>query len=155
MKKVLIFLAFTILWPIEIYCQNINNISDEYGSIYIPINDSTIIYNTKKGEKYEVKLDQVSFLYGKNALVDYLKKRYYKPDPGDDDYTYRAFFFILFDSKLKIKEVRGCVLPLNQYTESKKKRVKQYITGLQRTKNRWKKKSKQKWYVYFFSFATD
>ena len=67
MKKVLIFLAFTILWPIEIYCQNINNISDEYGSIYIPINDSTIIYNTKKGEKYEVKLDQVSFLYGKNA----------------------------------------------------------------------------------------
>ena len=101
MKKVLIFLAFTILWPIEIYCQNINNISDEYGSIYIPINDSTIIYNTKKGEKYEVKLDQVSFLYGKNALVDYLKKGYYKPDPGDDDYTYRAFFFILFDSKSK------------------------------------------------------
>ena len=91
---------------------------------------------------------------GESALVDYLRKEYYKPGP-DDDYTYRVFFFVLFDSRLKIKEVRGCVLPLNQYTESKKNRVKQYITGLQRTKNRWKNKTNQKWYVYSFSFATD
>ena len=155
MRYILLFLAFTILWPIEIYCQNINNVFDEYGVVSIPLNDSTIIYCTKKGKKYEVKLNQVSFIDGENVLVDYLKKEYYKPGPGDDDYTYRVFFFILFDFRLKIKEIRGCVLPLNQYTESKKKRVKQYITGLQRTKNRWKKKSNQKWYVYSISFVTD
>lgn len=155
MKNVLLFLAITILWPIEIYCQNINKISDEYGVVSIPVNDSTIVYCTKKGKKYEVKLNQISFTDGQNELVDYLKKEYYKPGPGDDDYTYRVFFFILFDSKLKIKEVRGCVLPLIQYKESNKKRVKRYITGLHKTKGRWKKKSIQKWYVYCFSFATD
>ena len=142
MKNILLFLAFTILWPIEIYCQHINKISDEYGVVSVPVNDSTIVYCTKKGKKYEVKANQISFVGGESALVDYLRKEYYKPGP-DDDYTYRVFFFVLFDSRLKIKEVRGCVLPLNQYTESKKNRVKQYITGL------------QKWYVYSFSFATD
>lgn len=155
MKDVLFFLAFMILRPIELCCQNINNVSDEYGSVYTQVNDSTIIYCTKKGKIHEVKLDQISFADGENALVDYLKKEYYKPRTGDEDYAYRAFFFILFDFRLKIKEIRGCVLPLNQYTESKKKRVKQYITGLQRTKNRWKKKSNQKWYVYSISFVTD
>lgn len=155
MKKIWIFLVITILWPIEIYCQNINKISDEFGVVSIPVNDSTIVYCTKKGKKYEVKLNQISFIDGESALIDYLKKEYYKPEPGDYDYTYRVFFFIFFDSRLKIKEVRGFVLPLNQYTESNKKRVKQYIKGLQMTKNRWKKMSNQKWYVYCFSFATD
>ncbi len=155
MKNLLFFLAFMILCPIGAYCQN-NKFVDEYGDVYLPVNDSTIVYCTKKGKKYEVKLSQISFVDGESALVDYLKKEYYKPGPGDDDYTYRVFFFILFDSRLKIKEIRGFVLPLNNYTESaKKKRVKQYITGLQRTKNRWKKISNQKWYVYCFSFATD
>jgi hypothetical protein len=155
MKKNLIFLAFTILWPIEIYCQNINDVSDRHGVIFLPVNDSTIVYNTKKGEEYEIRLKQISFVDGENALVDYLKKKYYKPRPSDDDYAYRVFFFILFDSKLQIKEVRDFVLPLNQYTESKKKRVKLYTKGLKKTKNRWKKKSNQKWYVYSFSFVTD
>ena len=109
----------------------------------------------KEKKKHEVKLKQITFTDGKNVLVDYLKKEYYKPGPSDDDYPYRVFFFILFDSRLKIKELRGCVLPFNQYTESKKKRVKQYITGLQKTKNRWKKESSQKWYEYSFSFVTD
>ena len=155
MKKNLIFLAFTILWPIEIYCQNINDVSDRHGVIFHPVNDSTIVYNTKKGEKYEIRLKQISFVDGENALVDYLKKNYYKSRPSDDDYAYRVFFFILFDSKLQIKEVRDFVLPLNQYTESQKKRVKLYTKGLKKTKNRWKKKSNQKWYVYSFSFVTD
>ena len=155
MKKNLIFLTFTILWPIEIYCQNFYDVSDRHGVIFLPVNDSTIVYNTKKGEKYEIRLKQISFVDGENALVDYLKKKYYKPGPGDDDYAYRVFFFILFDSKLQIKEVRDFVLPLNQYTESQKKRVKLYTKGLKKTKNRWKKKSNQKWYVYSFSFVTD
>ena len=155
MKRNLIFLAFTLLWPIEIYCQNINDVSDRHGVIFLPVNDSTIVYNTKKGEEYEIRLKQISFVDGENALVDYLKKNYYKSRPSDDDYAYRVFFFILFDSKLQIKEVRDFVLPLNQYTESKKKRVKLYTKGLKKTKNRWKKKSNQKWYVYSFSFVTD
>lgn len=154
MKKVLCFLALMILWQIETCCQNTKNVINEFGSVYSQINDSTIVYCTKKGKKHEVKLNQITFLDGEIALVDYLKKEYYKSGP-DDDYTYRVFFFILFDYRLKIKEVRGFVLPLNQYTESKKKRVEQYANGLIRTKNRWKKKSNQKWYVYCFSFATD
>ena len=94
MKKIWIFLVITILWPIEIYCQNINKISDEFGVVSIPVNDSTIVYCTKKGKKYEVKLNQISFIDGESALIDYLKKEYYKPEPGDYDYTYRVFFFI-------------------------------------------------------------
>ena len=155
MKKVLCFLAFIILWQLEIYCQNNEDVFDEFGCVYTQVNDSTISYCTKKGKKHDVKLKQITFADGENVLVDYLKKEYYKLGPSDDDYPYRVFFFILFDSRLKIKEVRGCVLPFNQYTESKKKRVKQYITGLQKTKNRWKKESIQKWYVYSFSFVTD
>lgn len=155
MRDILLFLAFTILCPIGVYCQNNKFVYDEYGDIYTPVNDSTIMYCTKTGKKHEVKIDQISFVDGDSALIDYLKKEYYKPGPSDDDYIYRVFFFILFDSKLKIKEIRGCVLPLNQYTENKKKRVEQYTNGLVRTKNKWRKKSKQKWYVYSFSFATD
>lgn len=155
MKKVLLFLAFTILWPIEICCQNIKNVFDMYGVVYNSINDSTIMYCTKEGKKHKVKLNQILYVDGDEALVNNLKKEYYKPSPGDDDYAYRVFFYILFDSKLKIKEVRGYVLPFNQYTETKKKRVDQYIAGIQRTKNGWQVKSKQKWYVYSFSFVTN
>lgn len=155
MRDILLFLAFMLLCPIGVSCQNNKFVYDEYGDIYIPVNDSTIMYCTKKGKKHEVKIDQISFVDGESALIDYLKKKYYKPGPGDDDYTYRVFFFILFDSRLKIQEVRGFVLPLDQYTESKKKRIKQYFTGLQKTNNRWKNRSNQKWYVYSFSFATD
>ena len=74
MKNLLFFLTFVIIWPIEIYCQNINNISDEYGVIYIPVNDSTLIYCTKKGKQHKVKLNQISFVNGSNALVEFLKK---------------------------------------------------------------------------------
>ena len=155
MKNILFFITFVILWPIEIYCQNINNISDEYGVIYIPVNDSTIVYCTKKGKKHEVKLNQISFVDGTNALVEFLKKNYYKPNPADDDYAYRVFFFILFDSRLKVKEVRCYFPPLHQCTESQKKRIKQYTKGIQVIKDRWKRKSYQKWYVYSFSFVTD
>jgi len=62
----------------------------------------------KEKKKHEVKLKQITFTDGKNVLVDYLKKEYYKPGPSDDDYPYRVFFFILSDSRLKIKEDRGC-----------------------------------------------
>lgn len=90
---------------------------------------------------------------GMDNLKEYLRKGYHIEDDSDD--YYRVFFFIIFDSKLRLKEVRGVALPLSQYTESRKKRVKMYVDGLKKTKYRWKKKTNQKRYVYCFSFATD
>lgn len=89
---------------------------------------------------------------GMDKLKEDLRKEYHQTDDSDD--YYRVFFFMLFDNKLRLKEIRGVVLPLNQYTESRKKRVKQYMVGLKKTKSKWKKKTNQKWYVYCFSFAT-
>ena len=155
MKDVLFTFIFTLLWPNGVFCQKNKSLYDEYGVVYMPVNDSTITYNTKKGKRYEIKLNQISFVDGENALVNYLKKQYYKPRLYDDDYAYRVFFFILFDSKLKIKEVRCCVLPFSQYTETQKRRIKLYTKGLKKTKNKWKKTSTQKKYIYAFSFVTD
>lgn len=154
MKKILIVFAFVIIWPIGVCSQIIDNVYDEFGAIYTSINDSTIIYNTKKGKKYEVKLNEIYYKDGEDSLKKYLKTEYCKSD-NSDDYAYRVFFFMLFDSKLRIKEIRGVVLPLGQYSESKKKRVESYIKRLKRTRNRWKKRINQKWYVYSFSFITE
>lgn len=153
MGKVVYLLSLTLLCSISVYCQNDKIIYDEYGTIYTLINDSVIIYHTKKGEKYEVRLNQIYFMDGMDKLKEYLRKEYHQTDDSDD--YYRVFFFMLFDNKLRLKEIRGVVLPLNQYTESRKKRVKQYMVGLKKTKSKWKKKTNQKWYVYCFSFATD
>lgn len=153
MGKVIYLLSLTLLCSISVYCQNDKIIYDEYGTIYTLINDSTIIYHTKKGEKYEARLNQIYFMDGMDKLKEYLRKEYHQTDDSDD--YYRVFFFMLFDNKLRLKEIRGVVLPLNQYTESRKKRVKQYMVGLKKTKSKWKKKTNQKWYIYCFSFATD
>ena len=153
MGKVVYLLSLALLCSINAYCQNDKIIYDEYGIIYTVINDSIIIYNTKDGEKLEVKLNQVYFMEGEDNLKKYLRREYYHADDSED-YA-RAFFFMLFDSKLRLKEVRGVALPLNYYTESMKKRVKLYTNGLKKTKSKWKKKTDQKWYVYCFSFVTD
>ena len=52
MKKVLCFLAFILLWQLEIYCQNNEDVFDEFGCVYTQVNDSTISYCTKKGKKH-------------------------------------------------------------------------------------------------------
>ena len=154
MKSIWFFIAFAMLWPTMACCQEFKEIRDEYGVVYIHLNDSTIIYNTKKGDKYETKLDLICYGDGEDNLKKSLKEEVCYPDDSDD-YSYRVFFILLFDSKLRIKEVRGFVLPLNQYSESKKKRDKQYVKKLKRTKNRWRKLANQKWYVYYFSFVTN
>lgn len=68
----------------------VNNVCDEFGVIYMPVNDSTIIYNTKKGKKYEVKLNKVYYVDGEDNLKKYLKERYSLFDDSDD-YAYRVF----------------------------------------------------------------
>lgn len=153
MKQLILFIYSALFCLISVYCQDGKNIYDEYGTIYIPVNDSTIIYNTRKGERHEVKLNQVYFTDGEDGLKDYLRTECHHSD--SDDYGYRVFFFMLFDSKLRIKEIRGITLPSNHYTEQKKKRVKQYIKGLKRTESKWRMRSSQEWYVYCFSFITD
>ena len=128
---------------------------DEYGPIYSSMNDSMIVYITKEGKQLEIELNQVFFTGGEDHLKEYLRKNYYKPNKRDDDYTYRVFFFILFNSNLRIKEIRDAIPPLRSYTESKRERMKLYIKGIKRTKSKWKKNKDQKWYIYCFSFATD
>lgn len=59
MGKVVYLLSLTLLCSISVYCQNDKIIYDEYGTIYTLINDSAIIYHTKKGGKYEVRLNQI------------------------------------------------------------------------------------------------
>ena len=85
------------------------------------MNDSIIFYHTKEGKQLEIKLNQVCFKEGDDYLKEYLKKNWYKSN-YNDDYSYRVFFFLLFNSNLRIKEVRGTTLPYSSYTESKKKR---------------------------------
>ena len=153
MKKRVGIITLAIMYSLTLYCQSNKMIYDEYGPIYTSLNDSIIVYNTKKGKQVEIELNQVCFKDGDDSLKDYLKMNYYKSNYSDD-YSYRVFFFVLFNSHLRIKEVRGVTLPSELYSESKKKRIKQYIKGLKRTSSKWKKKSNKKWYVYFFSFVT-
>ena len=155
MKKVIGVLSLVLLCSFSVYCQNSNIMYDEYGPVYASLNDSIIVYVTKEGKQLEIKLNQVVFKDGDDHLKEYLRKNYYKPNVWDDDYCYRVFFFILFDSNLSIKEIRGSIPPLRFYTELKKKRIKLYAEGLKRTKSKWKKITNQKWYVYCFSFVTD
>ena len=154
MKHLGLLLTLLIFYPFYVYGQYKEIACDKYGQIYTLINDSTIIYNTKKGKKLEIKLNQIYFTGGEDELKEYLRNGYYKSG-ASDDYGYRAFFFMLFNSELKIKEVRSVVLPLSQFTKSRKKRIKQYIKGLKCTKSKWIKKADQKWYAYCFSFVTD
>ena len=154
MKRIVGAFSLVLLCSLSVYSQNNKIIYDEYGPIYTSMNDSIIVYNTKEGKQLEVKLNQVSFKDGDDYLKEYLKKNWYKSN-YNDDYSYRVYFFILFNSNLKIKEVRGTTLPLSSYSESKKKRIKTYTKGLKRTKSKWEKVTNQKWYVYCFSFVTD
>ena len=155
MKKVVGILFLVSLCSFSVYCQNSKIMYDEYGPIYASKNDSIIVYITKEGKHLEIKLNQVIFKGGDDNLKEYLRNNYYESNDWDDDYSYRVFFFILFDSNLSIKEIRGSIPPLRYYTESKKKRIKLYTKGLRRTKSKWKKISNQKWYVYCTSFVTD
>ena len=155
MKKIVGVLSLVLLCSFSVYCQNNKIMYDEYGPIYASKNDSIIVYITKEGKQLEIKLNQVIFKGGDDNLKEYLRKNYYKPNDWDDDYSYRVFFFILFDSNLGIKEIRGSIPPLRSYTESKKKRIKLYTKGLKRTNSKWKKITNQKWYVYCTSFVTD
>ena len=154
MKRIIGVFTLILLCSLSVYCQNNKIIYDEYGPIYTSINDSIIVYNTKKGKQLEINLNQVYFKDGDDNLKEYLKKNCYKSN-YNDDYGYRVFFFVLFNSNLRIKEVRGTTLPLSSYTESKKKRIKTYTKGLKRTKSKWGKVTNQKWYVYCFSFVID
>ena len=128
---------------------------DEYGPIYASKNDSIIVYITKEGKQLEIELNQVVFKGGDDNLKEYLRKNYYKPNDWDDDYTYRVFFFILFDSNIRIKEIRGSIPPLRFFTETQKNRIKLYSKGIKRTQSKWKKIKNQQWYMYCFSFITD
>ena len=154
MKKIIGILSLVLLCSFSVYSQN-KMMYDEYGPIYTSMNDSVMGYITKEGKQLEIKLNQVCFKDGDDNLKEYLRKNYYKPNDWDDDYSYRVCFFILFNSNLRIKEIRGSIPPLNSYTESQKNRIKQYSKGLKRTKSKWKKITNQKWYVYCFSFVTD
>ncbi len=155
MKKKVGVLTLALLCSLSVYCQNSKIMYDEYGPIYSSMNDSMIVYITKEGKQLEIELNQVFFTGGEDHLKEYLRKNYYKPNKRDDDYTYRVFFFILFNSNLRIKEIRDAIPPLRSYTESKRERMKLYIKGIKRTKSKWKKNKDQKWYIYCFSFATD
>ncbi len=154
MKRIVGAFSLVLLCSLSVYSQNNKIIYDEYGPIYTSMNDSIIFYHTKEGKQLEIKLNQVCFKEGDDYLKEYLKKNWYKSN-YNDDYSYRVYFFILFNSNLKIKEVRGTTLPLSSYSESKKKRIKTYTKGLKRTKSKWEKVTNQKWYVYCFSFVTD
>jgi len=154
MRKKGYLFSLILFWSISVFGQKNNYIYDNYGPIYTLMNDSIIVYNTKKGKQIEATLNQIYFKAGEDKLKEFLINNYYKSNHYDD-YSYRVFFFILFDSKLKIKEIRGVVLPTNNFAESQKERIKMFIKGLKKTKSKWVKKTKQKWYVYCFSFVTD
>jgi len=154
MKRIVGIFTLVLLCSLSVYSQDNKIIYDEYGPIYTSMNDSIMVYHTKEGKQLEIKLNQVCFKDGDDYLIEYLKKIYYKFN-YNDDYSYRVFFFVLFNSNLRIKEIRGTTLPLNSYSESKRKRIKTYTKGLKRTKSKWKKVTNQKWYVYCFSFVTD
>ena len=154
MKKIVGFLTL-LFCSFSIYSQNSKIMYDKYGPIYINKNDSVIVYNTKQGKQLEIKLNQVCFNDGDDYLKEFLKRDYCKSN-NSDDYSYRVFFFILFTSNLKMREVRGCIAqPLRCYTESQKERIRMFTKGIKRTKSKWKKVTNQEWYIYCFSFVTD
>jgi len=155
MKKIVCVLSIVLLCSFSVYCQNNNIMYDEYGPIYASKNDSIIVYITKEGRQLEIKQNQVFFKGGDGCLKEYLRNNYYIPNERDDDYSYRVFFYILFDSNLRIKEIRGSVPSFKSIEESKKKRIKIYTKGLKKTKSKWKKITNQEWYIYCFSFVTD
>lgn len=157
MKKVVGVLYLVLMCSFSVYCQNSKIMYDEYGPIYASKNDSIMVYITKEGKQLKIKLNQVIFKSGDENLKEYLRNNYYKPNDWDDDYSYRVFFFILFDSNLRIKEIRASIPPLwyYYYSESQKERIKLYTEGLKRTQSKWKKITNQKWYVYCTSFVTD
>ena len=139
MRKKGYLFSLILFWSISVFGQKNNYIYDNYGPIYTLMNDSIIVYNTKKGKQIEATLNQIYFKAGEDKLKEFLIKNYYKSNYYDD-YSYRVFFFILFDSKLRIKEIRGVTLPKNNFTESQKERIKQFIKGLKKTKSKWVKK---------------
>ena len=118
MKRIVGIFTLVLLCSLSVYSQDNKIIYDEYGPIYTSMNDSIMVYHTKEGKQLEIKLNQVCFKDGDDYLIEYLKKIYYKFN-YNDDYSYRVFFFVLFNSNLRIKEIRGTTLPLNSYSESK------------------------------------
>ena len=156
MKRIVIFLILARIFPLNICCQNASIIQDQYGPIYTSWNDSVLTYHTKEGKKLEIAANRVVFKHGEDALKKYLRNKYYQLyHPDDCDDNFRVFFFLLFDSNLKIKEVRGVVLPYSQFSESRKKRVKSYMKWLKHTKKQWIRETNQKWYVYCFDIVSD
>lgn len=121
-------------------------IVDINGLVIIENVNGEVFYVKENGERIRVYSKTIEFNGGKDSLSAYLGKKYINhPDYNYTDYNMLETFFVLFDEKLNIVEVRIMKRPHNEkfYYDSI------FIDALKSTKGMWYKIVENKeWYYY-------
>ena len=138
-----------LIFPINIYSSETDEIPilcDNYGYIIKNISDSCMTYIDKKGKEYMVSTNGVIFKGGEIALKNFI----YNNLQRDYECNLREIIVIFFDKNLKIKEVRMCTInAVNNHFWCEHN--KDYIRAIKKTKGMWKKRLREKYYVYILS----
>ncbi len=137
-------IALFVFFPLHLIAQTFagETCFIDYFGVVARLNGDSVCYYSLKKRTYNLKLNEVTFEGGVEALREtiYAHLKYEHED------NIRLIVFILFDRKLNIDEVRLCELvPNHVQISSLHKRngyYKDYIQSIRKTKNKWKTKER-------------
>lgn len=113
------------------------------------LKDDKVAFFTENGEKKIAHIGGVEFIEGRDSLISYIKRVYYK---NPNYYKYGEFnvlerFFVLFNKKLEIVEVR---IMYRQYANNERFYYDSiFVNAIKSTSGMWYKTVKDKnYYTY-------
>ena len=125
-------------------------IRDDNGIIASYLSDSIVVYVNKMGEEFHIIPNMVCFDKGKEGLINEL---FSSLDFSNEDYGGKVIFFILFNDKLHVQEIRTFE-PLRPFYKANEFVINRYVEYLEQTEGRWiRRENKQKWNLYIFSIV--
>ena len=117
---------------------------DCYG-IIAECSDDSVVYHTKNGKEIRLKTNEIKYDGG----LDSLKQDIYCSLTQDHEDNERTIFFVLFDRKHRISEIRMCSL-LNKEPTTPLPYADDYIRAIAKTEKKWKTENHKNWYVAVF-----
>ena len=83
-----------------------NRFLQDRSTIIAECSDDSVVYHTKNGKEIRLKTNEIKYDGG----LDSLKQDIYRSLSQDHEDNERTIFFVLFDKKHRISEIRMCSL---------------------------------------------
>lgn len=127
--------------------RNMPIVADKYGVFLELRKDSSVIFIAKGGKSYRVKhpFQGIAYIGGTNRLKRDMASA---TDIGGSEENILAVFYILFDKKLKIIEIRSVIVSPKQYNRDDI--LTKYNMFIKSTDGHWKADSRSRFYLYSF-----